>query len=113
MRSSHTLLLSLTHQGLGPVVPAVYPHPPVAAVGVAVGVGVVRQGAAQELVHRASWVIITSDHVLYNVLTTWTVLVAPAPAPAAGPHRHLVTVTLELRVPVRGCDPPGEGRVQQ
>ena len=107
------MLHMLTQQGLGSVIPAVNPHAPVAAVGVAVGVGVVRQGAAQQLVHRASWVIITSDHVLCNVLITWTVLVAPAPAPAAGPHRHLVTVTLELRVPVRGCDPPGEGRVQQ
>ena len=107
------MLHILTQQGLGSMIPAVNPHAPVAAVGVAVGVGVVRQGAAQELVHRASWVIITSDHVLYNVLITWTVLVAPAPAPAAGPHSHLITIAFELSVPVRGRDPPEVGNKVQ
>ena len=58
----------LTQQGFRPVIPAVDPHAPVAAVGVAVGVGVVREGAAHQLVHRASWVMTDQSRFSYMLM---------------------------------------------
>ena len=74
------------------VVPAVYWLPVVRVEGVTVAVVEVRHVAALDLVDSPAR----------------AVLVTEPTAATAGAHRHLVPVTLQLRVPVRGSDPPSK-----